>query len=206
MKAERKASTEQPGLFETMPDWPEGLVYRDDVLSPDEESRLAERLGELPFQAFQFHGFEGNRRTVSFGLHYAFDGSGLRAAEPVPGWLHPVRAKAAEVSGLPPEALEHVLVVEYGPGAGIGWHRDRSVFGDVVGLSLLAPARLRFRRKTGDRWERKAVMVAPRSAYVLRGPARSEWEHSITPMEVLRYSLTFRTLRVPPRDGEIDQL
>jgi alkylated DNA repair dioxygenase AlkB len=185
---------EQLGLFAPAADVPEGLVYREDVLTREEEARLAEQLAGLDFQPFQFHGFEGNRRTVSFGFRYAFDGSGLKAAEPMPDWLLPVREKAAELAGLAPEALEHLLIVEYAPGAGIGWHRDRPVFGDVVGISLLAPARLRFRRKLGSAWERKAVLVAPRSAYLLRGPARSEWEHSIAPMEVLRYSLTFRTL------------
>jgi alkylated DNA repair dioxygenase AlkB len=84
--------------------------------------------------------------------------------------------------------------VEYAPGAGIGWHRDRPVFGDVVGISLLAPARLRFRRKRGAKWERAALWAEPCSAYLLRGPARREWEHSIAPMDRLRYSITFRTM------------
>ena len=32
----------------------------------------------------------------------------------------------------------------------------------------------------------------PRSAYLLRGPVRRNWEHSIPPVEHLRYSVTFR--------------
>jgi alkylated DNA repair dioxygenase AlkB len=188
----------QLSLFAPVADAPEGMIYRPDLLSPEEEAAVAARLGDLPFVAFQFHGFEGNRRTVSYGFHYAFDGSGLSETEPIPDWALPIRERAAAVAGLAPEALVHLLVIEYPPGAGIGWHRDRPVFGDVVGISLLAPARLRFRRRKGDAWERKTVPVEPRSAYVLRGPARSEWEHSITPMDLLRYSLTFRTLREPP--------
>jgi alkylated DNA repair dioxygenase AlkB len=69
------------------------------------------------------------------------------------------------------------------------------VFGEVVGVSLLAPARLRFRRRSGDKWQRTALLAEPGSAYLLRGEARTEWEHSIAPMEALRYSITFRTLR-----------
>jgi alkylated DNA repair dioxygenase AlkB len=152
-------------------------------------------MAELPFAAFQFHGFEGNRRTISYGWHYAFDGSGLHEAEPIPDWLQPVREKAAAFAGLPAAALEHVLLIEYARGAGIGWHRDRPAFGDVIGISLLAPARLRFRRRTETGWERRNLVAEPRSAYLLRGPARSEWEHSIPAMEELRYSITFRTLR-----------
>jgi alkylated DNA repair dioxygenase AlkB len=89
-----------------------------------------------------------------------------------------------------------VLVTEYGPGAGIGWHRDKSVFGETVGVSLLSPCVLRLRRKAGEKkWERANVQVEPRSAYLLSGAARSEWEHSIPPVEALRYSVTFRSLR-----------
>jgi alkylated DNA repair dioxygenase AlkB len=184
----------QLSLFEAPADLPEGLVYRPDILSREEEAALALRLAELPFQAFQFHGFEGNRRTVSYGWRYGFDGSGLAPAEPIPDWVIPYRARVAAMAGLEDEALAHLLIIEYAPGAGIGWHRDRPVFGDVFGLSLLAPARLRFRRKAGDKWERKSVWTEPRSAYLLRGPARAQWEHSIAPMDVLRYSLTFRTI------------
>ena len=54
---------------------------------------------------------------------------------------------------------------------------------------------LRFRRKTGERWERTAAALAPRSAYLLDGPARTDWQHSITPGAELRYSVTFRSLR-----------
>jgi alkylated DNA repair dioxygenase AlkB len=152
-------------------------------------------MAELPFKAFEFQGYLGNRRTVSFGLHYEFNGSGLQETEPMPRWLLPLRNRAAAWAGLASEALEHVLLTEYAPGAGIGWHRDRPVFEDVVGLSLLAPARLRFRREAGEKWERKALLAEPRSAYLLRGPAREEWQHSIAAMEALRYSITFRSLR-----------
>jgi alkylated DNA repair protein (DNA oxidative demethylase) len=185
----------QLSLIEPPAAAPEGLAYRPDLLGPAEEESLAEEIARLPFRPFEFHGFEGNRRTVSFGWHYAFDGSGLKRTAPMPEWLLPVRDRAAAFAGLAPAAFEHALLIEYAPGAGIGWHRDRPVFGDVVGVSLLAPARLRFRRRSGGRWERSALLAEPRSAYLLRGPARHDWEHSIAPMGALRYSITLRTLR-----------
>lgn len=184
----------QLSLFEAVPARPEGLVYAPDFIDRDEERALAGRIAGLPFKPFEFHGFTGNRRTVSFGLHYAFDGSGLREAEPIPGWLHPLRARAAALAGRDAEAFVHALVIEYAPGAGIGWHRDRPVFGDVIGISLLAPAPLRFRRKAGSKWERFTLTAEPRSAYLLRGEARHEWEHSIPQLETVRYSVTLRTL------------
>jgi alkylated DNA repair dioxygenase AlkB len=182
-------------LFGANPGWPDGLVLQDDFISPHEEEVLADQFAMLPFTPFEFHGFQGNRRTLSFGWHYAFDGSGLREAGPIPSFLLEVRERAARLAGLASDALSHLLLIEYARGAGIGWHRDRPVFEDVVGISLLAEARLRFRRRRGSGWERVSLAARPRSAYLLRGPARWEWEHSIPPMDRLRYSITFRSLR-----------
>jgi alkylated DNA repair dioxygenase AlkB len=69
------------------------------------------------------------------------------------------------------------------------------VFGDVVGISLLSPCMFRFRRKEGAGWQRASLTLTPRSAYVMRGASRSEWEHSIPAVDLLRYSVTFRTFR-----------
>ena len=186
----------QMSLFQpATPPLPEGLGYRADFLTDEEQEGLVAKLADTPFKAFEFHGFEGKRRTHSYGLRYVFDGSGLQEAERMPEWLLPARDRAAQWVKVAPDSTRHAVLTEYAPGAGIGWHRDRSVFGDVVGLSLLAPARLRFRRRAGTKWGRSALIVEPGSAYLLRGEARSDWEHSIAPMETLRYSITFRTLR-----------
>jgi len=184
---------EQPGLFEPAPQAPDGFSYHPDFLSPAEEQALAAHLAALPLQPFQFQGFEGARRVISFGWRYDFNGGGLKRADPMPDWLSPIRERAADFAGLPSEAIAHALLIEYAPGAGIGWHRDRPQFEDVMGISLLSPCRLRFRLREGTGWRRANVMVAPRSAYLLRGPARRVWEHSIPPMETLRYSITFRS-------------
>ena len=84
------------------------------------------------------------------------------------------------------------MLARYDPGAGIGWHRDRDVFDEVVGISLGTPATLRFRRRTGAGFKRASLHLAPRSAYLLSGEARHDWEHSIAPGEELRFSITFR--------------
>ncbi|CAN7353792.1 alpha-ketoglutarate-dependent dioxygenase AlkB [Phenylobacterium sp. LjRoot225] len=198
-------SIAQPSLFDAAPPGlPEGFVYRPEFLSPDEEGELVGRLAALPFQAFQFHGFEGNRRVVSFGWRYDFNEGGLKRAEPFPDWLRPLAARAAAFAGVAPGAFAHALLTEYAPGAGIGWHRDRPQFEDVVGVSFLSPCRLRFRLKEEAGWKRCAFTAEPRSAYLLRGPARREWQHSIPPLQTLRYSVTFRTFRPdvrPPAEG-----
>ena len=92
-----------------------------------------------------------------------------------------------------------MLVTEYPPGATIGWHRDRPEFGDVVGISLLTPCVFRLRRRKGPGWERASLTVDRRSAYLLRGSVRTDWEHSIPAVAALRYSITFRTLRPADR-------
>jgi alkylated DNA repair dioxygenase AlkB len=113
-----------------------------------------------------------------------------------------LRDRAAAFAEISPAAFEHALVTEYAPGAGIGWHRDRPVFDDIVGISLGAPCRFRLRRKHGASWERAAIELAPRSAYLLRGPVRREWEHSIPPLDRLRYSVTFRSVKTRLASGD----
>jgi alkylated DNA repair dioxygenase AlkB len=185
----------QLNLLGEAPPLPEGFRYRTDFVSAQEERELAERLAVLPFREFEFQGYLGKRRVVSFGWQYVFDGSGLRKADDMPDFLLALRERAAALAGLAAEELQHVLLTEYAPGAGIGWHKDRSVFGDTIGISLLAPCRFRFRRKSGEKWERASLIAEPRSAYLLRGPSRTEWEHSIPAVDALRYSITFRNLR-----------
>src|SRR3569832_371210 len=92
-------------------DAPEGLAYEPEFLSPEEEAGLLARLAALPFKPFEFHGFLGKRQTISFGWSYRFDGSGLGAADPIPDWLHPLRARAEAFAGLAPGALVHALLI-----------------------------------------------------------------------------------------------
>lgn len=185
----------QPSLFETRSLLPQGFEYRAEIISTDEERELVERFGGLDFKEFEFQGYRGKRRTISFGLHYDFNRSELRKTEDIPAFLRPLRAKAAGFARIDPPDLPHVLVTEYAPGAGIGWHRDRPAFEDVIGISLVSACRFRLRCKQGDKWKRASLILEPRSAYLLRGPVRAEWEHSIPPAEQLRYSITFRSLR-----------
>ncbi len=191
----------QPSLFEeaaapTAPaGLPEGFVYQPEFLSRDQEAALAAWLATLPFEPFQFRGYEGKRRVISFGWRYDFTRSHLEKADDMPAELLAVRARAAAFAGLAPGDLQQCLLNEYLPGAPIGWHRDRPIFEKVVGISLLAPATFRLRQRVGDGFQRASLELSPRSIYRIAGEARTAWEHSIPPVTAHRYSITFRNFR-----------
>lgn len=185
-------SLAQPDLFQPDLILPEGLRYQPGLISTAEEARLAQAISGLPFKPFEFHGYLGKRRVVPFGWRYDYGRRAVQAAEPIPDFLLPLRQRAAAFAGLPEAEFRQVLVTEYAPGAGIGWHRDKAVFGEVIGVSLLSPCTLRFRRATADGWERRSLTPEPRSAYLLQGPSRNEWRHSIPGVPEHRYSVTFR--------------
>jgi len=171
-----------------------GLAYRRDFITQAEHDCLVTELGKLDLAPFRFHGWLGNRKTRTFGWRYDFDDASFSPAEPMPDWLHPLRARVAALASLGPENFAHVLLARYDPGAGIGWHRDRPQFDEVVGISFGSPATMRFRQRTAEGFRRANVQLEPRSAYLLSGEVRWEWEHSIVPGDTLRFSITFRTL------------
>jgi alkylated DNA repair dioxygenase AlkB len=171
-----------------------GLIYREEFIDQGEHDALLERLQAMDLAPFRFHGWTGNRRTQSFGWRYDFEDSSFTPTEPLPGWLEPLRNRAAALAGVEPGDIHHALIARYDPGAGIGWHKDRDVFERVVGVSFANRDTLRFRQRSADGFRRVNLDVEPRSAYFLSGPARWEWEHRIVPVDRLRFSITFRTL------------
>jgi alkylated DNA repair dioxygenase AlkB len=179
---------------------PTGLVYRAELLSEPDERALLDRFERLRFDEIRMHGVVANRTARHFGFDYDYERRGLvEEADPIPDWLLPVRAAAGELAGVAAEELVEALVQRYPEGAQIGWHRDAPMFGTVVGISLLAPSRMRFRRDVDGRREAFELVLEPRSGYVLAGEARTKWQHHVPPTKSLRYSITFRTLRNPAR-------
>jgi alkylated DNA repair dioxygenase AlkB len=193
---ERHWTPAQHELF--APALPEGLEYADGFVSADEEAALLAAITDLPLAEARYRGYTARRRILSFGTRYDFDDDRLQPADPLPGFLLPLRQRAAAWAGVAPEALAAALVAEYRPGTPLGWHRDVPDYELVVGVSLGAPARMRLRPYPPGQAEHSDVIsldLAPRSAYILRGAARWEWQHSIAPTRALRRSITFRTRR-----------
>jgi alkylated DNA repair dioxygenase AlkB len=173
---------------------PEGFVYQPEFLNNEEHDELLRAIEELDFRPFDFHGYVAKRRIVEYGFEYDFSSRAASAAQPIPGFLFPVRDRAAAFAGVAPQDIVEAVVTEYPPGAPIGWHRDVPQFGTVIGISLAGASRMRFKpyKKEGKIF---SIILEPRSIYVMRGPARWQYQHSIPPVENLRYSITFRTLR-----------
>ncbi len=185
-----------------MSEAPQGLRYVPDFLSEAEEAAVVEALSGLAFREIHMHGVVARRTVAHYGWDYGYESWRLTPAPPVPRFLEPVRARCAQAAGLPPEALEELLVSRYPPGAGIGWHRDAPMFGPaVIGVSLLGASRMRFRREVGGAYETFVLELPPRSAYIMAGASRSTWQHTISPVKTLRYSLSFRTVKTRPGPG-----
>ncbi len=192
----------QPLLFDLPPSspppktpLPDGFRYQAELITAAEEQDLVARFHALPFKPYEHLGYVGHRRIAGFGWRQDEAGRMVETGEPIPELLLPLLAKVAAFTGLAQDRFRHALVSEYAPGAGIGWHRDRPPAVAIAGVSLLSPCQFRLRRKAGDRWDRASILAGPRSAYLMSGPARSDWQHSIPAVEALRYSVTFRTVR-----------
>ncbi|MBV8573764.1 MAG: alpha-ketoglutarate-dependent dioxygenase AlkB [Acetobacteraceae bacterium] len=171
-----------------------GFRQAQEIVTPSQERALIASVDSAALSPFRFHGWVGKRLTASFGWRYDFETGSFGPTTPIPDWLFPVREKAARFAGLQAGDLVQATLIRYDPGAGIGWHRDRSVFEHVVGISLGSPVTMRFRRRRPGGFDRASAFLAPRSVYHMSGQTRHEWEHSIADVAATRWSITFRNL------------
>jgi alkylated DNA repair dioxygenase AlkB len=192
-------TTMKPGrLFEAL--LPQGFEYRPDFISVAEEASLVTAIAGVQFAPFEMRGVVARRRVAFFGRTY--DARGTGTPLPIPPFLFPLRASLAGWAGIAAEQFAMALINEYPPGAPIGWHRDAPQYDVVAGVSLLTSCRMKLRPylrpgapASAARRATHDVLLAPRSAYLMRGEARSGYEHHIPAVDEQRYSITFRTLR-----------
>jgi alkylated DNA repair dioxygenase AlkB len=174
---------------------PEGFVYIPEFITRSQENELLEKIVGLNWQEVKMHGIVAKRRVVHFGLDYTYTSRLVKPTIPPPIFLSKFIEKAAFLMGLCASEIVEILISEYPVGAGIGWHKDAAIFGDkVFGFSLGGACTLRFRAKKQIKYEVFKVELIPCSAYILSGPSRNDWQHSISPVKAKRYSITFRTL------------
>jgi alkylated DNA repair dioxygenase AlkB len=191
----------QSELFELPPRLPHGLVYRPQFLTPAEEAALLAATAPLAFREARFQQYVARRRVVHFHADgdvdttEAYDDGESFSSGPAPPFLVALQHRIASTFGLSRSAFVHTLVSEYRPGAPIGWHRDKPAYGVVFGLSLKGRGTMRFRPLDARAEPRQMFVleVEPRSLYVMQGPIRWLWQHSMLPARELRYSITLRT-------------
>ena len=181
---------------------PEGLIFKSDFLTVQEERGLFGLLQTLPFYEFKLHGVAARRRVLHFGLRYALESRVLSTAPEIPSQFEPIRRRAAAFAGIAPNEFSQILVNEYRPGAGIGWHHDSPAFGIVAGISLGATCTMRFQEGSAEQRRTSAQELPSRSIYLLTGEARNLWQHRIAPIGELRYSITMRTLSKQSTDND----
>lgn len=170
---------EQLALFRNAP---EGFQYEQDFLTISEEANLLESFERLSFVPYEYQEYTAGRLVAWMDE--------TTMTDPVRG----LRDRAEKYIDLRGKHLTSALVTKYEPGVPIGWHRDMPPYRDIVGVSLASSCTFRLRRMRNRAWDRFTRTLAPRSMYVMSGPARSEWQHSIPPVPALRYSITFRTI------------
>jgi alkylated DNA repair dioxygenase AlkB len=191
-------------FFDVSAKVPDGFIYHPNFISEAEEQELIREIQKVHLTPFKYYQFTGKRRTASFGWQYEFGTSDISTAPETPAFLLPVRTRAGTVFNMDPNSLMQTSIIEYSTGSPIGWHRDIPHFGVVVGISLGAACRMRFRKynrvrsKDSKRDELLAIELQPRSIYLMSGPSREIWQHSIPPVKELRYSIMMRTLRAKP--------
>ncbi len=181
---------------------PEGLIFKSDFLTIQEERDLFALLETLPFYEFKLHGVAAKRRVLHFGLRYALESRVLSTAPEIPSQFEPIRHRTADFAGVASNDFSQILVNEYRPGAGIGWHHDSPAFGIVAGISLGATCTMRFQEGRGEQRRTSELQLPSRSIYLLTGEARNLWQHRIAPVHGLRYSITMRTLRKQSSDND----
>lgn len=197
----RARSESDLSLFELPVNVPEGFSYKRNFVSEPEEQELIKEIQELSLVAFKYYQFTGKRRTASFGWQYEFGRHEVTRAAEIPAFLLPLRERAGKLFEIDADSLAQASIVEYPVGAPIGWHRDIPQFGIIIGVSLGAACRMRLReyRRRGPKASRRgdgvSIELQPRSIYLMSGPSRQLWQHSIPPVKELRYSIVMRTLR-----------
>jgi alkylated DNA repair dioxygenase AlkB len=185
-------------LFPIEPVFPPGFLYERNFITREEEQDLLQNIrAQVSVRNSQYHEYTARRKSAHFGLKWNYDSEVLDDAEPAPQFLQEVAAKVARRFGLPLEHFPHVLVIEYPPGAPMGWHRDAPPFAVIYGISLGSACQFGLRPNTEALRTKENMLkfdVEPRSLYMMSGESRSQWQHSVWPVKETRYSITLRTM------------
>jgi len=185
-------------LFPIEPLLPAGFSYYPDFLTAEEEAAFIEILNSIEVKNMMFHGYEAKRKTAGYGYKWSFEERTLTPGNEIPVSLNPILEKVGAWLNIDITEFASVLVTQYPPGSVINWHRDAPPFGVIAGISLLSNCTFLFRPYDKTKQSKKSLHKIPvqrRSLYLISGESRDEWEHSISPVDDTRWSVTLRTLR-----------
>lgn len=170
-----------------------GFTYIPNFLSSPEEEALLQKLRNLSWEEVKMYGVTAKRKVVHFGLNYTYYSRTVTPTVEPPRYIMDLIERSASILKIFPNEIVETLITFYSIGAGIGWHKDAAIFGNkIFGISLQNECTMKFRKKSNDKYEVIKKIMEPRSAYILSDEARSQWEHSISPLKKPRYSITFR--------------
>jgi alkylated DNA repair dioxygenase AlkB len=185
-------------LFAVGRKYPAGFSYFPDFISEEEEARFLGVISQIQLHAFNFQGYQAKRKVASFGYDYSFADRQLKKGQEIPRGFDALLNKVANHMGIDVHRFAELLVTEYPEQSVINWHRDAPPFDVIAGVSLLSDCTFRLRPHLEMPRKKSSVVsvnVSRRSLYIIEGEARTEWQHSTTPVHLLRYSITLRTLR-----------
>lgn len=185
-------------LFDIEPLLPEGFHYYPRFINEAEEKQLLNSIRQLDLQTMKFHQYEAKRKVVSFGKGWSFTEQQLKHGDPIPKEFEFLVEKIAQKLSIRKASIAQFLITEYPAGSVINWHRDAPPFDIIAGVSLLSNCNFKLRPHEKEKQERANTIVLPverRSLYSMQGLAKTEWQHSTAPLNTIRYSLTFRTLK-----------
>ena len=187
----------QQKLFDMRLQLPQGLIYRPRFISSEEEWQLLAHCDTLPLKQSRLRGYVAKRRYLHFGWEYNHRSDKFIPGPPLPSFFDRYVRRIAKWLDIPRARIAEALLLEYPPGATIGWHVDRERFEHIVGISFGGWCTMRWRKNI--KVERDRILkidLEPRSAYVMQKDIRWKWQHSVARTKAQRYSITFRTL--PP--------
>jgi alkylated DNA repair protein alkB family protein 4 len=221
-----RPTAETPGIFDFdpltasargCPDF-EGLIVLPEFLNPDEARHLLTRIEESPFALAQ-----SGKHKQHYGAKVNFNKRRLNAAafKGLPPYVAPLEARlrsafrqfgelSAQAEARRDEALSHyettdVFVLRYHErdASNLDLHIDDTfAYGEAIfDVSLETDSVMTFVRHpknaaSADDIQCVRAPLAARSAALLFGRARFEWEHGILPYDVRgrRTSITLRTV------------
>jgi alkylated DNA repair dioxygenase AlkB len=185
-------------LFPLDRHYPEGFSYYPAFISEAEEKHLLNAITNFKLHTFHFQGYEAKRKVASFGHDWSFETRTLSKGKEIPVLFDPLIEKVVNHIALKKEDVGELLITEYPVGAVINWHRDAPPFDLIAGISLQTDCTFKLRPFEKARQNRSSIISIPvkrRSLYVMQGESRTNWQHSISPVKEVRYSITLRTLK-----------